>query len=313
MRVLRGYHDLPNGAEGVVTAIGNFDGVHRGHEVVLARTRAIAAERGLPSGVITFEPHPLQVLRPDKAPGRLTPLRAKLARMAELGIDQVRVLPFNTELMNASPEAFVTDILARRLGVRHVVIGRDFRFGHKRAGDVDGLLRLAPDAGMGVDVLDKVAIDGEICSSSRIRADLEAGRVEHAASILGRPYTLRGRVVEGDKRGRELGFPTANIHRPGRWPQIAPAAGIYAVRATVGDRDWPAVASLGWRPTFAGSDFRIEVHLFNFDGDLYGQVVDTAFVGWIRPEERFDSVPSLIERMEADCRTARAILSVPAR
>ncbi|WGF87109.1 bifunctional riboflavin kinase/FAD synthetase [Marinivivus vitaminiproducens] len=308
MRVFRGFQDLPERAAGAVVAIGNFDGVHRGHEIVLARTRAIAVALGLPSGVVTFEPHPLQVLRPATAPGRLTPLRAKLSQLRLLGIDEVRVLPFNAYLMSQPAETFVTDILVRRLGVRHVVVGRDFRFGHKRAGDVDLLMRLAGNVGLGVEILDKVAIEGEVCSSSLIRADLEAGRVERAAERLGRPYALRGRVVEGDRRGRQIGFPTANIRLPGRRPQMTPAAGVYAVRARLhGDglgAGRPAIANLGWRPTFAGRDFRVEVHVFDFAGDLYGQVAETTFHTHIRDERRFEGIDDLKRQIELDCKAA---------
>ncbi|HET6518480.1 MAG TPA: bifunctional riboflavin kinase/FAD synthetase [Geminicoccaceae bacterium] len=314
MRVHRSYRGLPPEARGAVVAIGNFDGVHRGHRAVVGAAGERAARLGARLGVVTFEPHPREVLTPEAAPARLTPLRAKALLLGRLGVAELFVLPFTAALMRKSPEAFVGEVLVAGLGARHVVVGDDFRFGHRRAGDVALLETLGFRHGFGVTGMAPVAWRGETCSSSRIREALAAGEVADAAELLGHPHAVEGRVVRGDGRGRTLGFPTANV-RPGHPRALLPATGIYAVRAGLVRRggDGPAwldgAASLGWNPTFEARELRLEVHLFDFVGDLYGQRLCVTFVARLRGERRFDDVDDLRRQIEQDCRRARDLLA----
>jgi riboflavin kinase / FMN adenylyltransferase len=316
MRVHRGYRGLPPEARGPVVAIGSFDGVHRGHRAVIGAAGERAVGLGAPLGVVTFEPHPREVLRPEAAPARLTPLRVKARLLRDLGVARLYVLPFGAGLMRKTPEAFVEEVLVAGLGVRHVVVGKDFRFGHRRAGDVDLLERTGFRHGFGVSALARVPWRGEVCSSSRIREALAAGEIEEATDLLGHPHAVEGRVVRGDGRGRGLGYPTANV-RPHHPRALLPAPGIYAVRAGVVGRDGPAwhdaAVSLGRRPTFGeGGDLRLEAHLLDFDSDLYGRRLCVAFVARLRGERRFESVDELKRQMEQDCRRARELLAATA-
>ena len=314
MQIHRGYWSLPKAALHGVVAIGNFDGVHRGHRALIEAARTRAKELGAAPGVITFEPHPREVLAPDQAPPRLTPLRVKARLLAELGVEHLYALAFNQHLMRKSPEAFVHDVLAGGLGIRHAVVGYDFRFGHRRAGDADTLLRLGEEYGFGVTCIDPVAWRGEVCSSSRIRDAVAAGDVVLAQDLLGHPFLVEGRVVVGDRRGRELGYPTANV-RPGR-RGLWPADGIYAVRAAwqgVDGAVWhDAVASLGVRPTFGAGERLLEVHLFDQEVALYGRRLCCAFIERLRAEARFATIEDLKAQMERDCAAARAALAATA-
>jgi riboflavin kinase / FMN adenylyltransferase len=310
MDIHRGYWSLPKPALHGVVAIGNFDGVHRGHRALIEAAAARAQAQGAPLGVVTFEPHPREVLTPDRAPPRLAPLRIKARLLADLGVDHLFALAFNAHLMTKSPEAFVHDVLAGGLGIRHAVVGYDFRFGHRRAGDGDTLARLGKEYGFGVTRIEPVAWRGEVCSSSRIRAAIAAGDVALARDLLGHPFLVEGRVVAGDRRGRELGYPTANL-RPGR-RGLWPADGIYAVRATWRDANGPmwrdAVASLGVRPTFGGGERLLEIHLFEHEVDLYGCRLCCAFIERLRPEAHFAAIDDLKAQMARDCAAARAAL-----
>ena len=311
MRIHRGYWNLPRDALHGVVAIGNFDGVHRGHRALLAAAAERARELGAPLGVITFEPHPREVLAPDLAPPRLAPLLIKARLLAELGVEHLFALAFTPHLMQKTPEQFVHDVLAGGLGIRHAVVGYDFRFGNRRAGDVATLAGLGGEYGFGVTRIEPVAWRGEVCSSSRIRAAIGAGDVALARDLLAHPFQVEGRVVRGDRRGRELGYPTANLApgRRGLWP----ADGIYAVRAAWRGAERPswrdAVASLGLRPTFHGHDRRLEVHLFDAEVDLYGRRLCCAFVERLRGEERFATIEALKAQMAKDCAAARAALA----
>jgi riboflavin kinase/FMN adenylyltransferase len=310
MQIHRGYWSLPQAALHGVVAIGNFDGIHRGHRALIDAARARAGELGAPLGVVTFEPHPREVLTPERAPPRLTPLRVKARILGELGVGHLFALAFNEHLMRKSPEQFVHDVLAGGLGVRHVVVGFDFRFGHKRAGDADLLVALGDEYGFGVTRIEPVAWRGDVCSSSRIREAVAGGDVALARDLLGHPFLVEGRVVAGERRGRELGYPTANL-RPG--PRgLWPADGIYAVRAAW-DTDQPVwhdgVASLGVRPTFGGGERLLEVHVFDQDIDLYGQHLCCAFVERLRAEERFATVAELKAQMARDGAAARMALA----
>jgi riboflavin kinase/FMN adenylyltransferase len=313
MQIHRGYWSLPQAALHGVVAIGNFDGVHRGHRALIEAAAVRARELRAPLGVITFEPHPREVLTPDRAPPRLTPFRVKARLLAELGVAHLFALAFNQHLMTKPPEKFVHDVLAGGLGVRHVVVGFDFRFGHKRAGDAAGLAALGAEYGFGVSRIEPVAWRGAVCSSSRVREAVAAGDVNLARDLLGHPFLVEGHVVAGERRGRELGYPTANLRptRRGLWP----ANGIYAVRATW-DRRAPvwhdAVASLGVRPTFGGGDRLLAVHLFEREVDLYGCRLCCAFVERLRAEAAFATVEDLQAQMHRDSAAARAALAAVA-
>jgi riboflavin kinase / FMN adenylyltransferase len=310
MQIHRGYWTLPQAALHGVVAIGNFDGVHRGHRVLIKAVRTRARELGAPLGVVTFEPHPREVLTPDRAPPRLTPLRVKARLLAELGVGHLFALAFNEHLMRKSPERFVHDVLAGGLGVRHVVVGFDFRFGHKRAGDAEVLAALGNDYGFGVTRIEPVAWRGEVCSSSLIREAVARGDVALARDLLGHPFLVEGWVAAGDRRGRELGYPTANL-RPGR-RGLWPADGIYAVRAawnTDGPVWHDAVASVGVRPTFGGGERLLEVHVFDREIDLYGRRLCCAFIERLRAEETFATVAELQTQMARDGAAARAALA----
>ncbi|HEX6143169.1 MAG TPA: bifunctional riboflavin kinase/FAD synthetase [Geminicoccaceae bacterium] len=312
MRVFRSYWTLPKEALYAVAAIGNFDGVHRGHKALIEEVRAAAGRLGSPAAVITFEPHPREVLQPEKAPKRLTPFRIKAGLLQDLGLDLLFALPFTPTLRAKTPDAFVHDVLAGGLGVRHVVVGYDFRFGYRAAGDAATLDALGREYGFGVTCLEAVAFEREVCSSTRIRDALAAGEVGRARELMGHPFVLEGRVVPGARRGRELGYPTANLRLLGRNPLIPPA-GVYAVRAGLrragGIEVRDAVASLGFRPTFDGEGFLIEVHLFDTREDLYGERLSCAFIERLRGEERFTSAVALVRQMDRDSQQARAVLA----
>ncbi|MEZ5824598.1 MAG: bifunctional riboflavin kinase/FAD synthetase [Geminicoccaceae bacterium] len=330
MRVHRGFSASRSDRDGfgAAVAIGNFDGVHRGHRAVIEAARRHAVELGTDLGVITFEPHPREVLQGMKAPERLSPLRTKVERLRELDVRQLYVLPFTRSLMSMSAEAFVEDVLIGSLGVKAVVAGADFRFGHKRSGDIELMRRIAAHHGVRVDTASTVSDSAGVISSTRIRAALAEGRVADAGHLLGYDYEIVGRVRTGDRRGRELGFPTANTY-PLHPRTAMPANGIYAVRAAlVGSQDgshpvndagnsatvWhPGAASLGTNPTFDGRERRLEVHLLDgMDYDLYGRRLRVAFIDRLRGEERFASIDSLIAQMNIDCDRAREILAAPA-
>ena len=310
MDVYRHTHDLPDSARGGVVAIGNFDGLHRGHRGVLAQAQARARELGVPCNVMTFEPHPRRLFKPDQAPFRLSALRTKLRLMEALGIDNVFVLQFDWEFAKISAEAFVTDLLAGDLGARHVVIGRGFRYGHKRQGDTDLLQRLGEDQGFGVSALDAVLDEhGDTISSSRVRECLRSGEVREAQRLLGRPWEVEGRVEHGAKRGREIGFPTANVPL-GEY--LEPLHGIYAVRAGVDsgpDTFWMDGAGyIGTRPSVQGQNVLLEVSLFDVTPDLYNKHLRVQLIEFLRGDHAFDSVQALSLQIAEDCRHARRVL-----
>jgi len=315
MQVHRGYWSLPKAALHGVVAIGNFDGVHRGHRALIDAARARARELQAPLCVMTFEPHPREVLTPDRAPPRLTPFRIKSRLLAEAGVEHLFALAFNRHLLTKSPESFVHDVLAGGLGIRHAVVGFDFRFGHKRAGDAATLARLGEDYGFSITRIEPVAWQDAPCSSSRIRAAVAQGDVGLARDLLGHPFMVEGRVVEGDRRGRALGYPTANL-RPPKPGALWPAPGIYALQASwrPGVPEWhDAVASLGVRPTFGGGELLLEVHLLDRAADLYDERLCCAFMERLRGEEAFDTVEALVEQMGRDSARAReALASLPA-
>ena len=310
MDVYRHTHDLPDSARGGVVAIGNFDGLHRGHRGVLAEAQARARALGVPCNVMTFEPHPRRLFKPDQAPFRLSALRTKLRLMEALGIDNVFVLQFDWEFAKISAEAFVTDLLAGDLGARHVVIGRGFRYGHKRQGDTELLQRLGEVHGFGVSALDAVLDEhGDTISSSRVRECLRSGEVREAQRLLGRPWEVEGRVEHGAKRGREIGFPTANVPL-GEY--LEPMHGIYAVRAGIDsgpDTFWMDGAGyVGTRPSVQGQNVLLEVSLFDVQPDLYNKHLRVQLIEFLRGDHAFDSVQALSVQIAEDCRHARRVL-----
>jgi riboflavin kinase/FMN adenylyltransferase len=289
-----------------ILAIGNFDGVHRGHQHLIAVARDAARTRECPCAVLTFEPHPRTWFRPENPVFRLTPEAVKLAILERLGLDGAFVRRFDGSLAALSAEDFVRVLLRDALQVAGVVAGHDFHFGRGRQGTPERLAALCRDLGISCTIVPAISEGGEIVSSSAIRAALEHGAVVLANRLLGYRWFVRAAVLHGDKRGRALGYPTANLRLP---EECRLRHGIYAVRVNAGGAIHDAVASFGRRPTFDNGAPLLEVHLFDFVGDLYGQPLDVEFVGWIRGEERFESVEVLIARMDEDSRLARGIIS----
>jgi riboflavin kinase/FMN adenylyltransferase len=302
MRVFRGYSRPVPGPTAL--AIGNFDGVHRGHGALLARLGEVARQAALPPAILTFEPHPREFFSPASAPARLSTLREKLELLAETGVQQAMVCRFNARFASLSAEQFISEVLVRGLRVRHLIIGDDFRFGAGRVGDFALLQVAGARHGFAVEAMGSVTVDGQRVSSSGVRAALAAGDMEQAASLLGRPYVIDGKVVHGEKIGRQLGFATANIrirHNP------LPMSGVFAVAVGgLGDQPLPGVANLGIRPTVGGTRPLLEVHLFDFDRDIYGAHLSVRFVHKLRSEQRFPNFDALKAQIAADAAAARA-------
>jgi riboflavin kinase/FMN adenylyltransferase len=297
---------VPPSLAGAVVAVGNFDGVHRGHQHLIAVAEAQARENGGPAAVMTFEPHPQAFFRPDVPHFRLTPDPVKLAVLERLGLDGVFVRRFDAALAAMSAADFVMGLMARELGVRGVVAGHDFHFGRGREGTPAVLRDLCARAGLSCTIVSVVEEHGAPVSSSAIRAALGEGDIATANELLGYRWFVGGEVRHGDKRGRTLGFPTANIALD---PACGLRHGIYAVRAALAPGDVRhGVASFGRRPTFDDGAPLLEVYLFDFAGDLYGRSLEVEFAGFVRPEERFDSAEALVARMNEDAREARDIL-----
>lgn len=310
MRIVNRWHGLRPTDRGAAAAIGNFDGVHLGHRAVIDAARAEAVRLGAPLGVVTFEPHPRAFFAPDAPPFRLMNAEARANRLARIGVARLYELPFGAALAALTAEEFARDVIAQGLGLAHVVVGRDFRFGKGRAGGADDLVALGARHDFGVTLVAEVAHDGARVSSTAIRTALSEGRPRDAAAMLGHWHRIEGPVVHGARRGRALGFPTANMAVAGLH---LPRLGVYAVRAEVltgphaGNYD--GAASLGVRPTFDEEVPNLETFLFDFDGDLYGAHLSVALVAFLRPEARFDGVPALIAQMHDDCARARDLLA----
>jgi riboflavin kinase/FMN adenylyltransferase len=299
----------PEGLEGAVAAIGNFDGLHRGHRGVIARAQALAKKLGKPCVLLTFEPHPADVFAGKPVIFRLTPPDAKAAQAARLGLDGMIVFTFNRALANCPAEDFAREMLVGRLGLSAIVAGYDFRFGAGRKGDAAFLAAEGARLGFMVEIVDRITRDEEgsleAVSSTATREALETGDVALARRLLGHPYFVRGVVRHGDKRGRLLGFPTANVALD---PSNRLRHGIYAVTIAFDGAVHGGAANFGRRPTFDNGPPLLEVYVFDFSGDLYGKEVEVAFYGFIRGEEKFESVDALIARMEEDCALARDML-----
>jgi riboflavin kinase / FMN adenylyltransferase len=322
--------DLPAAARGSAVAVGNFDGVHRGHQAVMGEAVRAARRDGGPAAVLTFEPHPRRFFRPDTPPFQLTRFRTKARVIASLGIDRLFVLRFDAALAARTAEQFVDDVLIAGLAARHVVIGYDFVFGKGRGGTPEFLRERLTARNIGVTVLSPVTMaedgldaepEGFVISSTGVRDALQSGDPRAAARLLGRPFEIEARVMKGDARGRTIGFPTANL-----WlgDYLRPALGVYAVRVAIADPHplaeaalfkptWlEGVANLGLRPTFGGlTEPRLEVHLFDFAGDLYGRILRVGLIEFLRPERRFDGIEALKAQITQDADQARLVLARP--
>lgn len=304
MQLVRGLHNLRPQHRGCVATIGNFDGVHRGHQAILARMRERSAALGLPSCVVIFEPQPREFFSPDTAPPRLTRLREKLELLAAEGVDRVLCLAFNRRLRELSAQAFVETVLVDGLGVRHLEVGDDFRFGCDRAGDFDFLCRAGISEGFTVEAATTVEVNGERVSSTRVREALQSGDMALVERLLGRPFSISGRVLHGQKLGRQLGAPTANIQLKRR---RVPLCGVYVVSTELDGRRWPGVANIGVRPSVDGDGrAHLEMHLLDFAGDLYGRHLAVTFHHKLRDEQRFASLAALKTAIDADIAAARA-------
>lgn len=309
MQIVRDWRGLPDALKGAAVAVGAFDGVHRGHQAVIAGAKAAADRLGAPLGVVSFDPHPRRWFQPDAAPFGLMTADQMAEALGPLGVDILYLLPFDAEMAGMSDSGFAERVLAQGLGIRHAGVGFDFTFGKGRSGSPEALRTYGERLGFTVSVAERLDdADGLKLSSSAVREALKAGDMARAAAILGRPFAIRGEVIHGDKRGRTIGVPTANIELNG---YMRPAYGVYAVRTRLPDgRVIDGVASLGVRPMYALETPLLEVWLFDFDEEIYGQTVDTQLIAWLRGEEKFDGLEALKVQIDADAKAARAALAV---
>ena len=314
MLVVDGW-DAPAEARGGVLAIGNFDGVHRGHQQVIGLALQLARAKGAPAGVLTFEPHPVQLFRPEAAPFRLSPRGAKTRHIAALGADFLAIAPFTQDFSAKTADTFIEEVLVGGLAISHAVVGYDFHYGHARRGDTESLRAAADAHGFELSILDEVADEGGgPVSSSAVRVALTGGNPREAAHIMGRPWEIESVVQRGDQRGRTLGYPTANMHLG---EHLRPTFGVYAVESAIAEEDsgdewgpWlPGVANIGIRPMYRSEEPLLEVFLFDFDQDIYDRRMRVRLIEHLRPEMTFDSVDALIRQMDKDAEKARAILA----
>lgn len=315
MKLFRHATRLPDDCRDSVAALGNFDGFHRGHQAVVGEAGRIAHAKGKKLAVFTTEPHPRSFFSNEGDRFRLTPFRQRANLLESFGVDLLFVMPFDEALAATEAALFVTDILARDLGISHAVIGYDYRFGKGRLGDAELLRETGKKCGIGVSVVEPISVGvegaaGEVYSSTLVRDALRRGEARRAAALLGHWWTVNGRVIEGDKRGRTIGFPTANMTLQ---ESLVPAHGVYAVRVKLEDSAevLEGVANVGRRPTFSDAGVLLEVHLFDFDEDIYGQHQSVELVGFIRRERKFDGIDSLKEQIAKDCKVAHGILADP--
>ena len=310
MQLVRHSSGVPASARGGVITIGNFDGVHLGHRAVVGAARRIASEMDAPLAAVTFEPHPRRYFQPGAPAFELTPLRGKIRQLDVLGIETVRLVHFDESVASAPPERFVEQVIVAGLEARHVVVGYDFVFGRGRSGNVELLTALGADHGFAVTSIDPVKVEGgPVYSSTNIRASLAGGDPRAAAKLLGRCWEIEAKVVTGDRRGRTIGFPTANLSIDG---YLEPAIGVYAVWAGIERADgtvWHmGCANIGRRPTFGGADVVVEAHLFDFAEDIYDQSLRVALVDYLRPERNFSGIDELQAQIAEDCTAARGLL-----
>ena len=306
-RIICDWRGLDAADQGAAVAVGAFDGVHRGHQAVIAEARTAAERLGAPLGVVSFDPHPRRFFQKDVAPFRVMTADQMAEALGELGVDRLYLLPFDAEMAGMSDADFARRVLAEGLGVKHAAVGFDFTFGKGRTGSPQALAGYGADLGFTVSTCERRDDpDGLKLSSSAVREALKAGDMDRAAAILGRPFAIAGVVEHGDKRGRTIGVPTANVPLG---DYMRPAFGVYAVRVRLQDgRRFDGVASLGVRPMFP-TEPRLEVWLFDFDGDLYGQTIETQLIAWLRGEEVFDGLDALKAQIDRDAAAARAVLA----
>lgn len=310
MRLIRGLHNLRAQDRGCVVTIGNFDGVHRGHQEILRLLAARARERGVSGCVISFEPLPREYFSPEHAPARLTRFRERFEALARYGAERFLCLRFNDETREMDGPRFIEAVLARGLGAQHVLIGHDFHFGRDRSGTIELLRNMGAKLGFTVEAVLPVVDGGERISSTLVRAALVRGDLPRARELLGRPYSMGGRVVHGEKLGRKLGFPTANV-LPKRLH--VPVSGVFAARVQGGGlHDHPAIVNVGTRPAVNGKQTLIEAHVLDFEGDLYGMQLQVDFIARLRSEEWFPTLDALVEQMRIDERQARELLTAAA-
>ncbi|WP_416876819.1 bifunctional riboflavin kinase/FAD synthetase [Litorimonas sp.] len=312
MKTLTTYTGLSKEDQGAVIALGNFDGLHRGHQAVIKAAQDIAREMKAPMGIGLFRPHPYRFFKPDAAPFRLMSATVRAEIMAELGVGCLYEIPFTTNLRDMDDTEFVEQVLHHGLGIRHVVVGEDYGFGRNRCGNVESLTRLGAARGIGVTAMPAVGLHERYgkYGSTEIRKALQAGDVFHAHHMLSRPWRVDGIVKEGEKRGRTINFPTANLDFG---DLVRPKFGVYCVEMRLeGEETWrPGVANTGSRPTVDGKEARLEVHLLDFDRDIYGQHVDVRFRSFIRPEIKFENFEALKEQIANDAIGVRAIFGLP--
>ncbi|MCF6444101.1 bifunctional riboflavin kinase/FAD synthetase [Nereida sp. MMG025] len=310
MRIIRDTKFIAPEDRGAVAAIGNFDGVHLGHQAVIDLTRKTAQTLNLPLGIMTFEPHPRQFFAAEAPPFRLMNADAKANRLEKLGVERLYEVPFNEALSSLSARAFAQDIIADALGLKHVIVGADFCFGKGRTGTAEDLKSFGEEMGFGVTIAPMVALDAGEVSSTNIRQALADGRPRDAAAMLGHWHRIEGEVIRGDQRGRDLGYPTANMSIDGLHP---PKLGVYAVKVDVLSGQfagtYDGAASIGVRPMFGQNKANCETFIFDFSGDLYGAELSVALVAFLRPELKFDGLEALIDQMGHDCDQARGILA----
>lgn len=303
MQIFRHYDQVPESARGATVAIGNFDGVHKGHQALLRHAKALGGKLG----VLVFEPHPQEFFKPDTPRFRLTPFRAKARLLEHAGVDLLFALHFDAAFASLSADEFIEKVLVQGLGVRHVIVGEDFCFGKGRKGNLALLQQRGKELGFGVTTFELVG-EGEASkiSSTSIREALRDGKPEVAASLLGHPWTVEGRVETGDQRGRTIGFPTANVSLEG---YLEPALGVYAVRVELAGKHYGGVANFGRRPTFDKKDVLLEVHIFDYQGDAYGQPIVVSFISFLRPEMKFAGLDALKAQIAKDSEKARLLLA----
>ena len=307
MQLVRGLHNLSQRHRGCVLTVGNYDGVHLGHQHMIGVVRARAAELGAASTVLVFEPSSKEFIDPAGAPPRLTRWREKYLALAAQGVDRLVTLRFDDLMRAMTPQRFVDELMVAGLGVRHVVVGNDFRYGANACGTIDSLRQAGSTHGFGVERIEPFVFDGVRVSSTAVRQRLASGDFGGAMRLLGRPYRMLGQVIHGQQLGRRLGFPTANLRLMRR---KSPVCGILAVLVRgIGDVAMPAVASLGTRPTVDGKEVLLEVHVFDFAGDLYGREIEVEFIAKLRDEAKFESLDSMLVQMKIDAANAREVLS----
>ena len=306
MQIIRDLSELPPALPYPVVTLGNYDGVHVGHQEIFRRVRVCATERAGTAIVFTFDPHPLKVVAPERCPPIMVTCEQKIALIEAHGIDLVVCQPFAREFAEQSPSEFVQDYLVRGLGAKLIIVGYDYSFGRGREGTIDHLRELGLEFGFELEVVEPIQVDGEIVSSTRVRRLISEGRLRDANRCLGRPYSIAGTVIHGDHRGRKLGFPTANIRST---DELLPARGVYAIRVRWREKFFDGVVNLGVNPTFERREVTIEPHIFDFHADLYNETIEVFFIKRLRDEVKFASAEALVAQIERDVAQARQILT----